>query len=143
MENSWATKAAIEMIIFMGITYTAVLLVMGSTGGVTWPTAAPDSPAATIPVLNIIMGLINFIAGVVGVLFSLFTFNIPGMPAEVRMILTPLYTGMAIFCIIVFWDKILLVVETVINVPILLYNTFVLPFRPVGSAMNYFHFSRD
>ena len=139
MANSWGTKAAIELIIFMGITYTAVLLVIGSSGGLTWPSAAPDSPGATVPILNIFVGLFNYIWGFFSVLFTLFTFNIPGMPVEIRMILTPLYTGMAIFCIIVFWDKILLIVEIVVNIPAILYNyTFGLLFG--FTKIPYFHF---
>jgi len=142
MANSWATKAAIELIIFMGITYTAVLLVMGSTVGVNWPSAAPGSPGATIPGLNILVGIFNTIWGLVSVLFDLFTFNIPGMPVEIRMILAPLYTGMGIFCVIVFWDKILLIIETIINIPAILYNNLVLPLRPICSSMPYFHFGQ-
>ena len=137
------TKAGIELIIFMGITYIAVLLVMGNTGGVTWPTAAPNSPGSSIMGLNVIVGIINLIWGMISVLFDLFTFNIPGMPAEIRMILTPLYTGMAIFCLIVFWGKILLLIQFIMNIPAMIYNTFVLSFSPLGKEMPYHTFANN
>lgn len=141
--NSWATKAAIELIIFMGITYVAVLLVLGGTGGVNWPSAAPTSPGSTILGLNIFVGIINLIWGMVSVFFDLFTFNIPGMPAEIRMILTPLYTGMAIFCLIIFWGKIMKLIQFVMNIPAMLYNMLVLPFRPVGGSPMPYHTFAD
>jgi hypothetical protein len=137
-ENSRMTYYGIEMIIFIGISYTAVLLVIGSSGGFgAWPTAAPGSPGATIPVLSQFVSLINFFWGMFSILFNLFTFNIPGMPTEIRYLLTPLYTGMAIACVIIFWSKIKEIVEMVINTPILLYN-ITLGF--VFGSREYFHF---
>lgn len=50
---------------------------------------------------------------------------------------------MAIFCIIVFWGKILLVIETLVNLPAIIYNNFILPFRLVGDSIPYFHFSKS
>jgi hypothetical protein len=121
--NAWMTKLGIELVIFIGITYVAVGMVMGNTGGFSaWPTAAPGSPGATIPVLNIFVGIINFFWGMLSMLFDLFTFNIPGLPLEVRLILGPLYTGMGIFCIIVFWDKIVFLVNAVLKAIKMIWN---------------------
>ena len=121
-ENSQMTKYGIDLIIFMGISYTAVWLVGGGTSFGHWPAAGSSPFAGGIPVISWIIGGMAFFFDFLWTIFDLFTFNITGMPTEIRLILTPLYAGMTIFCIIVFFPKIVHVYKLVMNFLIDIFN---------------------
>ena len=122
-ENSRMTYYGIELIIFMGISYTAVWLVGGGTSFGHWPSAGAD-PMAGGGILGILTGGLAYFFNFLWTIFDLFTFNIEGLPTEVRLLLTPLYAGMAIFCIIVFWSKIVNFYKIIMNAFFTIYNYF-------------------
>ena len=105
-ENSFATKIALEILIFVLITYVSIFIIYGNSflSGLGFIT--PTSLFNGIPVLNVFGGIINFMVGFFTVIWSLFTFNIPGLPIELRALFAFLYTGMGIVIVLVFYTKI-------------------------------------
>jgi hypothetical protein len=131
-DTSVSEKYGIEIIIFIFVTYLAIFLVYGDSLIGTFPSAAPGSAGTTIPVVNIFVGIIDFMAGIVSVIWTIFTFNIPGIPVALRTIFSFFYTALLIICIFIFYNKIIEFLYLMINAFIFILNsTILIPFNKI------------